>query len=103
MADEPVFKDFDDAEGEALEERWADVKFGDEHFKVNLNVDGGNILRWMRKGSSMEGIPLLIEIFFPDKDDYERLLNVRAPWSKYEELGLWLVSELSGESSTGKG
>lgn len=104
MSNEAIFWDFDDAEGEVAGDRWADVQFGGEHFKINLNVDGGSILRWMRLGSSSEAIPKLLEIFFPDQSDFERLLDVGAPWAKYEALGLKLVAALSGsdEDSSGK-
>lgn len=102
MADESVFKDFDQGRAE-VEDRWVDVRFGGEDFKVNLNVDGGSILRWMRFGSKVEGVPKLLEIFFPDKADFERLLDVSAPWEMYEKLGLWLTEELSGTGTSGKG
>lgn len=91
-------KDFDDAQGE-VEERWTEFQFGGERFKVNLNVDGGAILRWMAEGSKIEAVPKLLQTFITDKSDYERLLKTRQPWSKYDALVTWLAEELGGQGN----
>lgn len=78
------FKDYDEAVAES-EDRWFEFKFGDEHFKVNLNVDGAVILRWMEDSSSVASIVTLLKQLLGD-DDYKRLLGTAQPWVKYEAL-----------------
>lgn len=91
------FKDFDAAVDE-VEDRYKKFQYGGETFEANLNVAAGDLLRWMEHGGSTESIPALLKVFFTE-DDYDRLLDVDAPWSKMEDLMIWLVAELGTEKN----
>ena len=77
------FKDYDAAEDE-VEDAWWQFRFGGEDFKVNLNVDGAAILRWMRNSRNPGAIAVLLQEIMGD--DYDRLLATKQPWKKYEML-----------------
>lgn len=103
------FKDFDKAVSE-IEDRWTDFQFAGEMYHINLNVDGGEILKWMEEGSKIQAIPKLLQTFLGDKD-YERIVNAsRVPgepkkeaggieWSRYESLVEWLAEELGNSGN----
>jgi hypothetical protein len=87
------FKDFDAAVAE-VEDRYAKFQYGGETFEADLNVSAGALLTWMESGGSAESIPGLLRVFF-DQDEYDRLVAIDEPWSKMEQVMLWLVGELS--------
>ncbi len=90
--DTTQFKDFDDAVAE-VEERRTSFQFAGEMYEVDLNVDGGSILRWMEHADKIEAIPQLLRTFLGD-EDYERITDAGVEWSRYEALVSWLASEL---------
>lgn len=78
------FKDYDQAINE-VEDKWYEFRFGGEDFKVNLNVDGALVLRWMENSSNMAAIVSLTKELMGE-DDYKRLLGTGQSWPKYEML-----------------
>ena len=87
------FKDYDQAIAE-VEGRWQEFRFGGEDFKVDLNVDGAVILRWMEESNSVSSIAQLLKTLMDD--DYQRLLATRQKWPKYEALLKDLFTVLGG-------
>jgi hypothetical protein len=88
------FKDYDAAAAE-VEDRWQEFKFGGEHFKVNVNVDGSIILNWMENAQAVSSMVTLLKAIMGE-DEYKRLLATRQPWAKYEMLLTDLFSLLGG-------
>jgi hypothetical protein len=93
-----AFKDFDQGV-EEVEDNWAEFKYGGEEFKVNFNVPAGPILKWMRQGSKLEAIPLLLETLLPIAD-VERLIGTNANMGQLTELITWLAEELGGQGNS---
>ncbi len=96
--DKEVFKNFDDAAAEEIEARVVSFTIGGEDFSCDLNVNAGEILTWMRSGSKIEGVPLILETFLSE-EDFERILETKATWAAMEELIKWLMGELGGQGN----
>lgn len=96
---EPTFKDFDAAyEEHSQGENLATFVYEGETFEVDLNVNAGKMLNWMRGGQTLEAVPGML-VMFLGEEDFDRLCATDADWPKLQEVITWLAGELGGSGN----
>ena len=93
------FKDFDAIAAELGEEPDRPVTFqlADQTWEANLTINAGAMLRWMRTGSKVEGIPALLDALMGEKQVIkleDALIEKGLDFSIMEKVILWLAEQM---------
>jgi len=90
--------DFDAVDRE-ITPRPVKFKIGGEMFAADLNVNAGAMLRWMRNGSKVESVPILLDALMGE-DESERLEEALdgEPFEALNELTRWLGNQMGDEA-----
>lgn len=93
------FKDFDAIAAELGEEPDRPVTFllAEQTWEANLTVNAGAMLRWMRTGSKIEGIPALLDALMGEKQVIkleDALIEKGLDFSIMEKVILWLAEQM---------
>ena len=93
------FKDFDAvaAEKGPQPDRPVTFKLAEQTWEANLTVNAGAMLKWMRTGSKVEGIPALLDALMGEKQviALEKALQKEdVDFSVMEGVILWLAEQM---------
>ena len=94
---DPIFKDFDAAQGERVSKP-ASFLYEGITFDVDLNVNAGKMLLWMRGGQSLEAVPDMLFMVLGE-EQFDILVETDADWEKLQQVVVWLAGELGGSGN----